>query len=247
MNKNLKKILKALRTNRTLQGVIIFLLGKRQKYANLYIQGQGIEIGALHSPLKISPKRASIVYVDRMDNRQLRKHYPELKLQDFVKVGIVDDGEKLEKIDDASQNFVIANHFIEHCEDPLITLQNNLRVLKKDGVIYWSVPNKIYTFDKQRPITSIGHLWQDHLKGLRFSRKKHYQQWVRYVLDLSGKKADKKVKELIKTKSSIHYHVWTPDSFRKFLNFAKKKLSLRFKIIEITTNLAEFIVILKKY
>lgn len=247
MNENLKKMLKALRIYSIIQGVIIRLLSKRQRYANRYIQGQGIEIGALHSPLKVSPERASVVYIDRMDNRQLRRHYPELKSHNFVEVGIVDDGEKLEKIGSTSQDFVIANHFIEHCEDPLSTLQNHIRVLKKGGIIFWSVPNKVYTFDKQRPITSTEHLWRDHLRGSIFSRKKHYQEWVKNILGLSGKEADKKIKELITNKSSIHCHVWTPSSFKKFLNFAKIKLSLHFKIIELTTNLNEFIVVLEKY
>lgn len=246
MNENLRMIFKTLGIYSIFQGVVIRLLSKRQRFANRYIRGQGIEIGALHSPLKVSP-RASVVYVDRLDNRQLRKHYPELKSHNFVKVGIVDDGEKLEKISDASQDFVIANHFIEHCEDPITTLKNNIRVLKKDGIIFWSVPNKIYTFDKQRPITLIEHLWHDYSKGPDFSKKEHYREWVKHVLGLSGKQARKKAKKLIADKSSIHCHVWTPDSFRKFLNFAKKKLSLRFKIRQLASNIKEFIVILEKY
>ena len=37
----------------------------RENIADLYLQGQGIEIGALHHPLVV-PKDAKVLYVDRM-------------------------------------------------------------------------------------------------------------------------------------------------------------------------------------
>lgn len=45
----------------------------------------------------------------------LREHYSELSSLDLVIVDIICDGEKLEKIENDSQDFVIANHFFEHC------------------------------------------------------------------------------------------------------------------------------------
>ena len=36
----------------------------------------------------------------------------------------MDDGERLATIADATQDFVIANHFLEHCQDPLGALGN---------------------------------------------------------------------------------------------------------------------------
>ncbi|MFA5871108.1 MAG: hypothetical protein WC858_00125 [Parcubacteria group bacterium] len=81
---------------------------------NLYIKGKGIEIGALHNPL-IVPESAKVKYVDRMTVFDLREHYSELSSLDLVIVDIICDGEKLEKIENDSQDFVIANHFFEHC------------------------------------------------------------------------------------------------------------------------------------
>jgi predicted SAM-dependent methyltransferase len=51
-----------------------------------------------------------------------RKLYPELKSRKFIEPDIIDDGEKLSRIEDASQDFIIANHFLEHCEDPIGTV-----------------------------------------------------------------------------------------------------------------------------
>ncbi len=118
----------------------------REAVASHYLKGTGIEIGALHNPLKVSSS-AKIKYVDRMPVAELRKQYPELASKDLVEADIIDNGEKLATVANASQDFVIANHFIEHCENPIDALKNLARVLKKDGIIYMCVPDKRYTFD----------------------------------------------------------------------------------------------------
>ncbi len=87
----------------------------RDTVAATYIQGNGIEIGALHNPLRVPPG-VKVAYVDRLSVQDLRKHYPELNDKELVNVDIIDDGEKLSTIADASTDFVIANHFIEHTQ-----------------------------------------------------------------------------------------------------------------------------------
>jgi hypothetical protein len=102
----------------------------REMLAHFYLKGEGLEIGALHNPLTVGPK-AKVRYVDRMSVPDLKKHYPELNNLPLVPVDIVDDGEHLKTIADGTQNFVIANHFIEHCSNPIETFRNLFRVLKK--------------------------------------------------------------------------------------------------------------------
>ena len=82
----------------------------RKSLAKRFIRGCGIEIGALHNPLWVPP-RSRVTYVDRMDENDLRRHYPELNDLPLVKVNIVDDGEKLTAFEPNSQDFIIANHF----------------------------------------------------------------------------------------------------------------------------------------
>lgn len=83
-----------------------------------YIRGDGIEIGALHLPLQVF-HGALVTYVDRKSIEELRKDYPELSNQKMVNVDIINDGECLRTIDDDYYEFVIANHFLEHCEDSI--------------------------------------------------------------------------------------------------------------------------------
>ena len=136
----------------------------RESLARQFLAGDGIEIGALHHPLVV-PRSARVRYVDRMSVADLRTHYPELAAVALVPLDVIDDGERLAAVADGSEDFVIANHFLEHCEDPISTLANAMRVLKPGGVVYLAVPDKRTCFDRGRPVTSVGHVVADYENG----------------------------------------------------------------------------------
>ena len=106
----------------------------RIQLAAIYLRGDGLEIGALHQPLPV-PRSAHVKYVDRMSADDLRRQYDEISYLPFVETDIIDNGEELRTIADESQDFVVANHFIEHCQNPVKTLKNVIRVLKRGGVL----------------------------------------------------------------------------------------------------------------
>jgi predicted SAM-dependent methyltransferase len=54
---------------------------------------------------------------------------------------IICDGATLEAVGDASLDFVIANHLLEHMADPLKGLENWIRVLRSGGILYLAVPD----------------------------------------------------------------------------------------------------------
>ena len=73
---------------------LLYIRDRRIVLARRYIKGRGIEIGALHNPLKVT-SAATVTYVDRSDTDELRKHYPDKSDWPIVDVDIVDDGETL--------------------------------------------------------------------------------------------------------------------------------------------------------
>src|SRR5690349_12337154 len=75
---------------------------RRRTIASSYLRGDGLEIGALHNPLKVPPT-ARVRYVDRMGVADLRREYPELSRERLVDVDILDDGETLASVGDATQ------------------------------------------------------------------------------------------------------------------------------------------------
>lgn len=90
----------------------------RNLLSKIYLHGNGIEIGALHNPLWKTDD-VKVRYVDIMSVDDLRLQYPELSNYNLVPVDIIDNGEKLEKVNDESLDFIICNHMLEHCENPI--------------------------------------------------------------------------------------------------------------------------------
>jgi len=218
----------------------------RESVANIYLRGTGIEIGALHNPLRI-PKSARVKYVDRMSIPDLRKQYPDLDSRELVDVDIIDDGEQFSKIKDSTQDFVIANHFLEHCQNPIGAISNMLRVLKNGGVLYLSIPDKRYSFDVDRPETSIEHLLRDYQEGPAWSKRQHLEEWTRYVDKLKDDaEVEQQILHLINIDYSIHFHVWTQTEMLELILTLKKKLNFNFEVELFLRNESEVIIILKK-
>jgi SAM-dependent methyltransferase len=140
------------------------------------------------------------------------------------------DGETLCGIADATENFVIANHFIEHTQDPIRTIGHFLRVLRPGGVIYMTVPHKLYTFDRDRPVTPLEHVVRDYRDGPVWSRRFHFEEWARLVEKTPEADVAEKVEQLMRMDYSIHYHVWTEIEFLEMLVHCQKSLGFPFSI-----------------
>lgn len=215
----------------------------RRAVANAYLRGDGIEIGALHRPLSV-PAVARVRYVDRMTVADLRRHYGELAGESLVEADIIDNGELLTTIGDATQDFVIANHFIEHCQNPVQTLQNQIRVLKARGVLYLAVPDKRFTFDVDRPCTTVEHVVRDFTEGPAWSKRQHFDEWSRLVNKFQGIDADKDAEYLLKIDYSIHFHVWRGTDLLEFIAAAQR--FVRFELELFLRNGFENLLILRK-
>lgn len=220
------------------------LLYNRYSLAFLYLRGNGIEIGALHNPLMVSPW-TKVRYVDRMTVAELRLQYPELNEKKLKPVDVVANGELLESIADASQDFVIANHFLEHCQNPLLALENMFRVLREDGVLYLALPDKRYTFDRARPVTTLEHLRRDYSETPECSRREHFQEWVRLVNGITDSEMmDRQVEQLLEMEYSIHYHVWTQQEMLELLQYLAKQIPSEIEVM--LRNKGEVIFIVRK-
>lgn len=218
----------------------------RNYLSNLFIKGKGIEIGALHNPLWVS-KKAHVKYVDYLSTKSLQEKYPTLKNLIRCHVDIVDDGEKLNSIKDESLDFIISNHMLEHCQNPIGTIRNHLKKLKIGGHLYYAMPNKNFTFDLDRKLTTLDHLIQDDQKGPEKSKKAHYLDWVINCEKVTDKdEIAKRLNQLLDIKYSIHYHVWDDVSFLDFLVSTKGLLKESFHIKTYTVYKKEVIAILQK-
>jgi SAM-dependent methyltransferase len=231
-------------------------LNARTEFARAYLAGEGLEIGGLNWPLD-APPWAVVRQVDRMSTEDLKREYPEVADQPLLNVDVVDNGETLETIPDGSQDFIIANHFLEHTQDPIGTIGIHLGKLKPGGVLFYAVPDKRYTFDFRRTITPLAHMVRDHEEGPEGSRREHFDEWTSLVggteedraTDDAYRKfmqwADTEARRLEDEDFSIHMHVWDQASFLALLLHCRERFA-NFDIEVIAQRSIEIVVILRK-
>lgn len=209
----------------------------RRELSKKYILGKGLEIGALQNPLPISEK-AQVIYIDKIDvPTAYNIHYQELKGQKLANVDVLDDGETLNVIPPGSQDFIIANHFLEHTQNPIKSIEVHLSRLKLGGILFYAVPNKNKTFDLNRPLTTFEHILQDYKNGPESSYDNHVQEWVELVDKIVEPSLQKqRIEHIKKINYSIHFHVWDEDTFFDFLEKTNKLLNYPYIIEEHVKN-----------
>lgn len=225
----------------------------RAELAYRFLTGKGLEIGALNWPITL-PDSAEASIVDRMTSEQLREEYPEMKDRELAEVDIVDDGERLESIASESQDFIVANHFLEHTGDPIGTIGIHLEKLKPGGVLFYAVPDRRYTFDFRREATSLEHLIRDHEEGPETSRRQHYDEWAHLVVATDAyredpawpARAEEVARKLEAEDFSIHTHTWTQASFLGLLLHCRERFDKAFEIEAVARRGIEVVVVLRK-
>lgn len=217
----------------------------RRRIGARFLTGEGVEIGALHSPFPV-PAGARVRYLDRLTTAQLREEYPELAGETFAEVEIVDDGGRLTTIADGSQDFVIASHVLDHSPDPIGALRRQLAVLRPGGVLLLALPDRRTGLDELREPTSLQHLLDDRADGGASSRAQHYREWARLVDlplgNIAAEDTEAHAARLERGQYSIHFHCWT---LRELLA-QLPAFELPAEVVAARQNLHEFLVVLKR-
>jgi SAM-dependent methyltransferase len=222
----------------------------RRVLSHAFLRGRGIEIGALQKPLPVSSD-ARVTYVDRMSKEKLYESYPELRDYDIIDVNVLDNGETLSTFQSDSQDFVIANHFLEHCQDPIRTIKSFLRVLRPGGFIYMAIPDMRHTFDRDRSRTSLAHIVADHVSGAEISREQHFREWVSLVEPhfgnvYAGDAAETRVRELMVKDYSIHFHTFIPDDIHTLMHYCAEVEGMPLSVVFAGEFKEEMIFIIRK-
>ncbi|MGE3842238.1 MAG: methyltransferase domain-containing protein [Vicinamibacterales bacterium] len=182
------------------------------------LSGTGLEIGALYKPMPLHDGM-TVRHVDHGTSTQLRAWYPELASQPLVEPDVVDDASSLTSIADASVDFVIAAHVIEHLRDPIGALAAWCRVVRPGGHIYIVVPDKRFSFDRHRVRTTLEHLILDHRRPSEDRDFEHYLEYASLVHGAAGDAALDEAERLRATNHSIHFHVFMPSDVVALLHW----------------------------
>ncbi len=215
--------------------------------ASRYLRGDGIEIGAMHFP---SPTHCGmrVKYVDNTSLEDSVAKFPELRGQKLVRPDYIEDGFELASFIPASQDFVIANHVLEHAPNPLRTLTNWVRVLRPGGALLVSVPLAAACFDRGRVDTTLEHLIQDcqaDAQQLAARNLEHYVEWLSIsepailsAADASYQKGSlaeiqMRAEELCRMQAEIHFHTFSTSSFKNILTYFSTHASASVRLVQI--------------
>jgi SAM-dependent methyltransferase len=220
-------------------------LADRAAIAARFLRGRGVEVGAFDLPTD-PPPASEMLYCDRARVASLAKHHDEGASRALIAPDFVCEGETLAAIAPGSMNFVIANHVIEHFEDPIGFLEGVSAALRPGGRAMIVAPDKRFTFDERRPITGFAHLLEDHAQGPRGSRLAHLREFARLVHNVPEERLASAVAQLDRSDWAIHFHVWDFEAFRAFIADAIRAFSLPLALIHAESRNEESIVVLEK-
>lgn len=256
--KNFNKIKKPLRSLRDK------FFNKRERLSRKWLRGTGLEIGALHRPLKVS-ESVTVLYVDCVSREDSIEKFPKLPATDIVPVSIIDDGFELSSIEDESYDFVVANHVLEHSPNPIRVLANWVRVLRRDGILFVTIPVAERCFDKGRLLTTINHLKDDYQLCLYNAEeemlernKEHLREWINiseraiheerdpdYRHPTSGE-IEKRVENENMATCEMHYHTFSRESYLELLTYCATAITTSVTVEEVIQNSSEIISILRR-
>lgn len=195
-----------------------FLQLREPGYALL--SGSGIEIGGFEHPALL-PNARRITRCDRLLKEEVAAVFTEIDAAGLPEVDVrLDlDTEGLGCFADASLDFVVCCHVLEHLKNPLKALEEIMRTLRPGGRAALAIPDKGYTFDQDRPLTAWEPLEQIYRGKITTPVPEDYMDIVRYVhpkMLLVGEAERRGYLEHLFRRRE-HLNIWDSRTFPSFL------------------------------
>ncbi|MCX4155012.1 MULTISPECIES: methyltransferase domain-containing protein [Paraburkholderia] len=213
----------------------------------------GLEIGAQNVPTKVNARTAQTEYVDRLTAEQTSVQFG-IPIDTLVKVTHLTDGGRLDSFPSASRDYLIANHVLEHFDDPVGAVIEWLRVLAPAGRLLITLPNyRNNQFDFRRRPPTRRHFERDYLDAdhRAASERDHYCELVQSIY---GFPEDDPVIPAtadvwIERGDRSHYHVYDEFALRDVLELAAEKSGIGLRIVDqfLIDSGFEYLVVLEKH
>lgn len=110
------------------------------------------------------------------------EYYPNKKGYQFI-----DEASDLKNIHSDTYDFLLASHCLEHCANSIKTVKEWLRIIKPGGCVLLILPDRNFTFDHKRSVTSFEHLLNDYNNDVDEKDLTHLDE----ILKLHDLKMDK--------------------------------------------------------
>lgn len=166
---------------------------KKSMLAIKYCIGKGLEIGgSAHNPFGLNTLNVDIYG----STKTIFKKEEIKQCGRALPVNIIAPGDNI-PLPDASEDFIISSHVLEHMPDPIKALIEWDRLIKPNGIIFMIIPHKERTFDKNKPRTPLKHLIEDY-QNCKTSKK-----------------------------ALGHEHIWIPEDIINLIRYMKNNLGMK--------------------
>ncbi len=218
----------------------------RASIAAMFLRGAGLEIGAYTQPNDLPPG-LSVEYYDKFPAEVVRGYYDETWGRPLAEPHYHGNAELLEGLPKGKTfDFIIANHVIEHMEDPIRFLKSVAGALAPAGRALIAAPDKRFTFDRARDLTTFEHLVDDHNGGAAANRFPHYLEYVAKVDGVIAEDAFRYAEKLAREDFSIHFHAWDETTFVNFVTRSIIEMKISLSLIFTYSVNGEVIVVLER-
>lgn len=202
-----------------------------------FLSGSGVELGPGYHPMPMLFPDVPVRYIDRWEPDRNRALFPEIGAgSTFPKPHFIAnlDVDRLTALDDDSQDFVIASHVLEHLADPLSQLAEMHRVLRRGGVALVFLPDRRYTFDRDRSPTRLAHLIADHRDQVTVVSDEHLEEHLRTtgVWQETWTEEDRRREFALNRERSIHVHCWTEHEFLPVLEHSITAMGMQWELLD---------------
>jgi ubiquinone/menaquinone biosynthesis C-methylase UbiE len=131
---------------------------------------------------------------------------------------------ELPMIPDDKYDFLLSCHSLEHVANPIKALKEWSRIIKKDGMFVLVLPDKRYTFDRNRSYTSFEHLLEDYRKDINEYDTTHFEDIIQHHDREKdpGLKPNEEVRELLNKNYEnrlAHHHVFSQSVVKQLVEY----------------------------
>ncbi len=208
-------------------------LGRPRYGLSRHLHGTCLEIGPGISPFP-TPIGTTRILAERPFEGSIVDLFPELGPVAIAPTGDIYldlDTDGLRQFAAGSLGSVIVSHVLEHVANPIQALVEIHRVLEFGGTALIALPDRRFTFDKDREATTVSHCYAEFREGVTQVSDDHIIEFCRVVEQRS---ASDITPELIEhhRKRSIHVHCWDAEEFLALVIFLLSQGLVSFSLVD---------------
>ena len=220
------------------------------------LHGRGVEFGPGCHPLPLGPFVKQVCYCDQLDRATFAGAFPEVAQESDGFPDPIDyrlDFDKewfVEQIGKGKQDFVVANHVLEHLVNPIRFLEQCHQLLDVGGLLYVGLPDKRAMFDRDRQRTRLSDLidrYQRNETALSAARVEAYVNQV----DRPGRPFGPGVPEYESQverhrRRSVHVNVWLIEDALELFVYLGRELGMGWELVDGLAADEEFLLLFRK-